>query len=134
MNTTAASPQARCVVTSDMTDVVEWEKTSVPAVFEDKKRGVWKLRLQFTASKKVATRRVCSGGFATREEAEASMTWWRLSWEQGHKGKRIDQGVDPDEVMDAAAVPRGEYLSLVVGNSVLRSRCPSEPWERDVFL
>ena len=134
MNTTAASPRAHCVVTSDMTDVVGWEKISVPAAFEDKRRGVWKLRLQYTESKKRATRRVCSRGFATREEAETAMTWLRLSWEQRHKGERIDQHVDPDEVtMDAVGIPRGEYLNLGVGNNVLRSRCPSEPCERNVF-
>ena len=134
MNTTAAAPRARCVVTSDMTDVVEWEKTSVPAAFEDKRRGVWKLRLQYTESKKRATRRVCSRGVATREEAEAAMTWWRLSWEQGHKGERMDQHVGPDEVtINAVGIPRGEYLNFGVGNNVLRSRCPSEPCERNVF-
>ena len=134
MNTTAASPRARCVVTSDMTDVVEWEQTSVPAAFEDKRRGVWKLRLQYTESKKRATRRVCSRGFATREEAEAAITRGRLSWEQGHKGERIHQHVDPDDVtMDVVGIPRGEYFNLGVGNNVLRNRCPSEPCERNVF-
>eukprot|EP00904_Undaria_pinnatifida_P013597 jgi/Undpi1/9368/HiC_scaffold_26.g11826.m1 len=136
MNTTAASPRARCVVTSDMTDVVEWEQTSVPAAFEDKRRGVWKLRLQYTESKKRATRRVCSRGFATREEAEAAMTRGRLSWEQGHKGERIHQHVDPDEVtMDAVGIPRGEYFNLGVGNNSTtltqrEKRCLNCGWTR----
>ena len=52
-------------------------------------RGKWRLRLSYTASTK-NTVRVQSPWFDTREEAEATASWWRLSWEQGNNGERIN--------------------------------------------
>ena len=90
---------------------VEWEKTSFPVAVEDKRYNKWRLRLQYTRSKKKRkTQRVLSEYFDTEDEANASASWWRTSWEQGHKGKRINPQTDPDQVtMDAAELPQGEF-------------------------
>ena len=78
---------ARCAATPHMPDVIEWERTSLPTVIHDKTRGKWRLSLQYTHNKKKPSQRKLSRLFDTREEAEGCSTWWRLSWEQGHKDR-----------------------------------------------
>ena len=68
---------------------VEWEKTSIPVIREDKRKGKWRLRLRYSPRKSAKPKQVSSADFNTREEAEAAASWWRLSWEQGNKGHGI---------------------------------------------
>ena len=73
-----------------MPDTVEWEKTFIPVIQEDKRRGKWRLRLRYAPRKSAKPKQVSSADFNTRKEAEAAASWWRLSWEQGNKGHGID--------------------------------------------
>ena len=61
---------------------VEWEKTSIPVIREDKRKGKWRLRLRYSPRKSAKPKQVSSADFNTREEAEAAASWWRLSWER----------------------------------------------------
>ena len=90
--------------------VKRWARTSSPAVTQDRGRGKWRLRLSYTASTKEKTVRVQSTWFDTREEAEGTASWWRLSFEQGNNGERINPHTHPDQVPAAAAanLPPGE--------------------------
>ncbi|CAM9925272.1 unnamed protein product, partial [Ectocarpus sp. 13 AM-2016] len=67
-----------------------------PVINHDKSADRWRLELNFTPKKK-KTARKRSAWYPTREEAEASASWWRLSWEQGNNGKKINPGTQPDE-------------------------------------
>lgn len=67
--------------------------------------------MRYTAKKKKPVG-VQSAYFDTKEEAEASEDWWRLSWEQGHKGERIDAGTQPGERSADDSVPQGEFILL----------------------
>lgn len=93
-----------------MPSAVEWEKTSIPVIQKDKRRGKWRLRLRYTPRKSAKLKQVSSADFPTREEAEAAASWWRLSWEQGNEGHGIETQTDPDEVRtEPADVPQGEF-------------------------
>lgn len=69
--------------------------------------------MRFNAKKKRPVG-VQSAYFDTQQEAEASEDWWRLSWEQGHKGKRIDAGAQPDEDSADDSLPQGEFILLLL--------------------
>ena len=60
----------------------EWEKTSIPVIQKDKRRGKLRLRLRYAPRKSAKPKQVSSADFNTREEAEAAASWWRLSWER----------------------------------------------------
>ena len=81
---------------TDAQNTQRWESTSAPVINHDKSADRWRLELNNTPKKK-KTARKRSAWYTTREEAEASASWWRLSWEQGNSGKKINPGTQPDE-------------------------------------
>ena len=90
---------------------MNWECTSQPGLNFDKSVGKWRLKMRYTAKKRKPVG-VQSAYFDTKEEAQASEDWWRLSWEQGHKGERIDAGTQPGERSADDSVPQGEFILL----------------------
>ena len=51
--------------------------------------------MNFTPSTKLPTKRVLSQRFDSLQEAEATIPWERLSYEQGHAGKKTDPSPRP---------------------------------------
>ena len=59
------------------------------------------------------------------------LPWWRLSWEQGHKGKNVDPPTPPDQQQRsrsartagpvAATLPPGEFNSVRYHRCLVRS-------------
>ena len=98
-------------VTSHVPNMAQWKKTSPPVALKDTRRGGWRLKLNYTQSRRKKTLAKFSRYFETEEEARATATWWRLSWEQGNKGNYVDPHTDPDEVSSPATadLPKGEF-------------------------
>ena len=90
---------------------MKWKSTSAPVVVHDKRTGKWRLNLRYTPTKK-KTRRVQSRWYDTEDEAKATADWWRLSWEQGNQGERVDPPEGPDEVSTAEPLPQGKSIVI----------------------
>eukprot|EP00904_Undaria_pinnatifida_P011353 jgi/Undpi1/7348/HiC_scaffold_22.g09821.m1 len=90
--------------------MAQWKKTSPPVALKDTRRGGWRLKLNYTQSRRKKTLAKFSRYFETEEEARATATWWTLSWEQGNKGNYVDPHTDPDEVSSPATadLPKGK--------------------------
>lgn len=98
----------------------QWKKTSEPKVEFDRTKGKWRLRMQYTASSKKRTEIVRSVYFSTREEVEATIPWWRLGWEQGHRGKKVDPPTPPGQERSSGSAP--------ASSSVAAALPPGELW------
>ena len=106
-----------------MPDTVEWEKTPIPVIQEDKRTGKWRLRLRYAPRNSAKPKQVSSADFNTREEAEAAASWWILSWEQGNKGHGIDINFQTlCAPMFSYAAASNEILVLVQRRSGAASR------------
>ena len=103
----------RTMASSELKDQL-CKRTSVPTMFYNKGTKRWYLRLQHTRPK---TRPVTctSKAFKSREEAEAAVGWWRLSWEKGHKGKPIDE-------TELHASQEGSISGLAPADDALRGK------------
>lgn len=88
-------------------DQMQWQKTSVPMKYMDKRYGTWRLRMTYTPSKKLKTKVVQSTKFKSAEEAEEAIHWWRLSWELGQKGVKIDPKTHGDQHSCSTSVANG---------------------------
>ena len=98
----------------------DWEKTSEPRVDFDRRVGKWRLRMNYTASSKKPTIIVKSSYVSTREEVEAMATWWRLGWEQGNKGKKVNPltqvnpPTPPDQQQSSDSPPTAEAMATTL--------------------
>ena len=60
---------------------------------------------------------VRSSHVSTREEVEAMATWWRLGWEQGNKGKKVNPltqvnpPTPPDQQQSSDSPPTAEAMA-----------------------
>ena len=63
---------------------------SVSNKYLDKNSGKWLLKMWFTRSKKCKTKLVQSRNFESEKEASETASSWRLSWERGSHGDKID--------------------------------------------
>ena len=107
-NTTAS--QTSAVAPPPVLTPMAWKCNSVPIVVRDETRGKWRLSLRYTVKKKKPVGKL-SPMCDTREEAEVTSYWWRLSREQGHKGERIDLHTSP-EVPAGDPLPPGGFMLL----------------------
>ena len=98
----------------------DWQKTSEPRVDFDRRVGKWRLRMNYTASSKKTTIIVRSSYVSTREEVEAMLPWWRLGWEQGNKGKKVNPptqvnlSTPPDQQQSSDSPPTAEAMATTL--------------------
>ena len=98
----------------------DWQKTSEPRVDFDRGVGKWRLRMNYTASSKKTTIIVRSSYVSTREEVEAMLPWWRLGWEQGNKGKKVNPptqvnlSTPPDQQQSSDSPPTAEAMATTL--------------------
>jgi len=98
----------------------DWQKTSEPRVDFDRRVGKWRLRMNYTASSKKPTIIVRSSYVSTREEVEAMLPWWRLGWEQGNKGKKVNPltqvnpPTPPDQQQSSDSPPTAEAMATTL--------------------
>ena len=105
----------RCVRVMSVPSGQRWEKASEPRIGYGSNRNKFRLKLLYIP-KKQKTQVKRSPFYTTREKAEANASWWRLSWEHGHKGENVYPFNDPDRqpspksesAASATALPRGK--------------------------
>lgn len=106
-----------------------WAKTSAPRVHQESRCGRYRLSLRFTSSKgRKPKKKLGTRMFGTREEADAAAHGFRLSWEQGRRGKLIDPAMAHPATSSASSAsplpagPAGESCHV---------SCVFIPCERD---